>query len=203
MHYYTKFLSAIAIAVLSTQFSSSFETASASPVLNSAALRLPAASSMRENGRTNAPFAFLDFCRRHASECTPRGPRTNKIKLTPKKWATLQAVNSRWNNRIREVADSANPKFDHWTVASSRGDCEEFAIAKRRDLIRKGFPSSALAITVAKMRNGVGHAVLTVRTDRGDFVLDNLNRSVKPWTQVSYRWIKRQSSQNPKVWVAL
>jgi predicted transglutaminase-like cysteine proteinase len=179
------------------------DLASSSPVLNSAALRLPVASKMPESGRTNAPFAFLDFCRRHGSECSPRGKQVSHIQLTPKTWSVLQSVNNTWNQRIREVADSPNPRKDHWTLTSSRGDCEEFAIAKRRDLIRRGFPSSALAITVAKMWNGMGHAVLTVRTDRGDFVLDNMTSVIKPWNQVSYRWVKRQSKQNPKVWVSL
>ncbi len=51
-------------------------------------------------------------------------------------------------------------------------------------------PISDLLITVVRQMNGEGHAVLTVRTDRGDYVLDNLELRVKPWNETSYDYLK-------------
>ncbi len=46
-------------------------------------------------------------------------------------------------------------------------------LLKRRLLIRAGWPREALLITVVRDRKDEGHAVLTVKTDRGEFILDN------------------------------
>ncbi|MFM8647050.1 MAG: transglutaminase-like cysteine peptidase, partial [Methylocystis sp.] len=66
-----------------------------------------------------------------------------------------------------------------------------------------GFPKSALLLTVVKEQNGDGHSVLTLKTDRGDYVLDNLNNQVKPWNKTNYRFVKRQSQSSPNIWVAI
>ena len=49
--------------------------------------------------------------------------------------------------------------------------------------------------------HGDGHAVLTVRTDRGDFILDNLVSKVLDWRDTRYRYLKRQSTANAGKWV--
>lgn len=51
--------------------------------------------------------------------------------------------------------------------------------------------------------NGEGHAVLTVRTDRGDYVLDNLEPQIKPWNETSYDYLKRQSTHYTGAWVSI
>ena len=45
--------------------------------------------------------------------------------------------------------------------------------------------------------------MLTVKTDKGDFVLDNQEEEVLLWSETGYRFVKRQSQSNPNVWVAL
>ena len=52
-------------------------------------------------------------------------------------------------------------------------------------------------------KKGEGHAVLTVKTDKGEFVLDNQNENVVAWTETGYRFVKRQSQGDPNVWVSL
>jgi len=52
-------------------------------------------------------------------------------------------------------------------------------------------------------KRGDGHAVLTVKTDKGEFVLDNQNEDVLLWSETGYRFVKRQSQMDPNVWVAL
>ncbi len=75
-------------------------------------------------------------------------------------------------------------------------DCEDFALLKRRMLIQRGFSAADLLMTVVRKPDGEGHAVLTLRTAEGDFVLDNLASDVKPWFATPYSFVKRQSSYN-------
>jgi predicted transglutaminase-like cysteine proteinase len=100
--------------------------------------------------------------------------------------------------------------MDHWGVvdqwdypADGKGDCEDYALLKRRMLMAEGLPRQALLMTVVKESNGDGHAILTVKTNRGEFVLDNLTDEVKAWNKTPYRFVKRQSEQNPNVWVSI
>ena len=70
-------------------------------------------------------------------------------------------------------------------------------------LMQAGWPREALLITVVRDKNGDGHAVLTVKTDKGEFVLDNQNDDIVLWSETGYRFVKRQSQSDPNVWVAL
>ena len=76
-------------------------------------------------------------------------------------------------------------------------------LEKRRDLMRQGLSLSNLLITVVRKPDGEGHAVLTVRTDKGDFVLDNLTDSVRQWDQTGYRFLKRQATNHTGRWVTI
>ncbi len=93
------------------------------------------------------------------------------------------------------------PEF--WTYPTTAGDCEDFVLLKRRDLIQKGWPPGALLITVVRQTNGDGHAVLTVATDRGDLVLDSLDPRIRLWSDTSYTYVKRQSEHDSGKWVAI
>ena len=70
-------------------------------------------------------------------------------------------------------------------------------------LIRAGWPREALLLTVVRDRKDEGHAVLTVKTDRGEFILDNQVEEILPWYETGYRFMKRQSQGDPNVWVNL
>ena len=70
-------------------------------------------------------------------------------------------------------------------------------------LMRQGLSLSNLLITVVRKPDGEGHAVLTVRTDKGDFVLDNLTDSVRQWDQTGYRFLKRQAINHTGRWVTI
>ena len=45
--------------------------------------------------------------------------------------------------------------------------------------------------------------MLTVKTDKGEFILDNQNEDILLWSETGYRFVKRQSQTDPNVWVAL
>ena len=48
-----------------------------------------------------------------------------------------------------------------------------------------------------------GHAILTVATETGDYILDNRTDEIRGWRQTEYRFLKRQSQADPLQWVAL
>lgn len=94
-------------------------------------------------------------------------------------------------------------KEEHWTYPQRYGDCEDYALLKRYMLMQKGWPASSLLITVVRQQNGDGHAVLTVRTDRADYVLDNLKSKIKSWNKTKYRYLKRQSADHSGRWTKI
>ena len=113
-------------------------------------------------------------------------------------------VNQAVNKRVRPATDQdIYHKDEVWAFPGNFGDCEDYVLLKRRVLIDKGIAPGNLLITVVRKPDGEGHAVLTVRTDRGDFVLDNLNEDVLNWEATEYRYLKRQSSQHSGRWVTI
>ncbi len=146
------------------------------------------------------PPAFWAFCAHFSQECRPTGPSVASVVLTAEKRAELESVNQSVNASLKEVADPE----DEWTLSYTSGDCEEFAIRKRHDLIAKGWPSSVLSLTTARIEDGRGHLVLTVRTSEGgDLVLDNRRGAVMTTAGSGYRFFFRQSTQSPRVWESM
>ncbi|HVW74331.1 MAG TPA: transglutaminase-like cysteine peptidase [Rhizomicrobium sp.] len=126
--------------------------------------------------------------------------------LSPAMWHTLEDVNQYVNGRVRQRSDTANYGVaDYWELplesGNGAGDCEDYALEKRKLLADKGIPENALSIALVQTGWGEAHAVLLVRTDKGDYVLDNLSSWIQPWKDVSYTWLERQSNWDPDVWV--
>ncbi len=159
---------------------------------------------MKAFGDTMPPIGYVNFCQEHRADCRP-GPRfADRIQLTPAKFGQIEEVNTAVNTEIAPETDlDLYGKPEYWTYPTTKGDCEDYVLLKRRILIERGFPESTLLITVVRDENDEGHAVLTVRTDKGDFVLDNKRREVMRWADTPYTFIKRQSERNPLVWISL
>jgi predicted transglutaminase-like cysteine proteinase len=156
------------------------------------------------SGKTSEPAGYAQFCQTRPSECAPKGALVGEVVLNQAKWSELLRVNSFYNQSIVPVSDQDLYQTEEfWTYPNGYGDCEDFALAKRRELIDRGWPASTLLLSVVRQTNGEGHAILMVRTDRGDLVLDNQDSAVKLWTDTSYTFLKRQSQANPAAWVAL
>lgn len=151
------------------------------------------------------PVGHVQFCRENRSECQGGTNAPVVVKLTEERWNELIALNHKVNSRIRPVTDEENfGKPEYWTYpVNGMGDCEEYVLEKQRELIAAGWPRSALLITVAKDVKNAGHAVLTVRTDQGDMILDNQIEAVLPWYSTPYRYIKRQSTRAPAKWTGI
>jgi predicted transglutaminase-like cysteine proteinase len=154
-------------------------------------------TEMQLNGKGFGPPAFRSFCGRFASLCNTRsGARI--VQLTADKRRQLQLVNSTVNASIKQQSDmQTNGVEDLWTIPTKAGDCEDFAILKKRELLKRGWPAAALLLTVARLPfSNEGHVVLTVRTSSGDLILDNRTNSVRDWSSTSYRYYARQSQKS-------
>lgn len=161
----------------------------------------PAFGYISEKRRTSAPFAHVMFCAQNPNECAARDG-ASEVSLNAFASKQLRSVNASVNRSIRPVNDRSE-QGDVWQVNVKSGDCEDFALTKRNHLIAMGWSSKALRIAVTRTPNGEGHAVLVVKTDRGDLVLDNRSNSIKAWNDTDLRWLIIQSGDNPRVWYEL
>ena len=151
------------------------------------------------------PIGWVEFCAADPSECATAPLAARDAVLTAKAWKELERINRRVNQSIKPMTD-----LEHYGVVEKwaypddgYGDCEDYVLLKRRMLIDAGWPREALLITVVRDGKGDGHAVLTVKTDRGELILDNQNAAIVPWYESGYRFVKRQSQSNPNVWISL
>jgi len=168
-------------------------------------LVLPGEASREEPaGAVRAIAGWTDFCARMPEECTVDTAEPAVIPLTVAVWRTLLSVNRRVNTRIRPITDQAHwGVVDRWDFPDDgSGDCEDYQLLKRRMLVERGLPRRVLLMTVVIDEINEGHAVLTVRTDHGDFILDNKTDAIRPWRRTGYSFIKRAGQDGP-AWVSL
>lgn len=170
-----------------------------------AAPTLPHATFAPVGGRTSVPFGWVDFCNRYGSECDVPSLDPADIDLNAATLKEIERVDLQVNAAIAPETD-----MDHWGVVDrwdyptdGKGDCEDYALLKRKVLMHAGYPRQALLVTVVKDLEGEGHAILTVKTNRGEFVLDNLNDRVMAWSDTGYKFVKRQSQSDPSVWLTI
>ena len=145
-----------------------------------------------------APMRFIRFCIQNPAECKA-GEQTGVVALDDLARQQMNEVNQTVNARIAPAYASAG-NLD-WSITRTYGDCNDYAVQKRHRLLELGWPASALSLAVVVTPFGEGHLVLTVRTDRGDVVLDNLRQKIVSWNHTGYRFIKRQSKVSPAYWV--
>jgi len=176
------------------------------------AVEAPAAAAGSErlahvlvSGVTQAPPGWIVFCAQQSGECSEPATTPRELALSRKAWMELVRVNDWVNHAIKPLSD-----LRHWGVAERWSypddgycDCEDYVLLKRRMLIQAGWPREALLVTVVRDDRGEGHAVLTVITDEGDYILDNQKKDILIWSDTGYHFIKRQSQSNPNVWVSL
>lgn len=155
-------------------------------------------------GKALPPIGFVEMCAREPKECQSLGGKAVHLALSPERWNLVYQVNTFVNGKIAPMSDEElYGKPEYWTFPTDAGDCEDYLLLKKRYLGGLGFPSEALLITVVLDEKNQGHAVLTVTTDKGDFVLDNRRNDVLRWNNTGYTYLKRQSPEDPKVWMSL
>jgi len=154
---------------------------------------------------TSAPTGWVTLCAEYKGFCDTKPSAPLDIELTPEVWAKLVKVNDFVNQSVKQMSD-----LDHWGIVErwnfaedGYGDTEDFVLLKRRMLINQDLPREALLVTVVRDKIGDSYAVLTVKTNKGEFVLDDRETRILLWSKTGYRFIKRQSQGDPNAWVLL
>ncbi|HUO01928.1 MAG TPA: transglutaminase-like cysteine peptidase [Rhizomicrobium sp.] len=176
------------------------------PMAANAAELVPLANRMpASHASAPLPAGFVSFCMRFAGQCETDKSKPARVALTAELWEQLDQVNQDVNRAIAPEDDLAHyGRAEYWTIPTDgKGDCEDYALTKREKLIAAGVSPRALRIALVRTSRGEGHAVLTVATDHGDYVLDNLAANVRSWDNTDYRWIERQDPDNEWAWVSL
>jgi predicted transglutaminase-like cysteine proteinase len=154
-----------------------------------------------EASPTLAPFQHVRFCIRYPADCKSDAPGNDRIDLNAQALEQLKRINHSVNTSIIPKHKSYGTDLqDGWTIAPSTGDCNDYAVTKRHELLESGMPSQALRLSVVKTASGIGHLVLVVATKRGDIVLDNLREEIRPWQSTGYLWLKIQSATDSRFW---
>ncbi|WFU39467.1 transglutaminase-like cysteine peptidase [Bradyrhizobium sp. CB82] len=154
---------------------------------------------------TLPPMAFTMFCLKYENECKPHRMvfRGGRLKLTPERVAQLQDVNQQVNAAIRPEPNLEGLRGEKWLLHPTSGDCNDYAVTKRHDLIQKGWPARSVLLSEVVTTWGEHHLVVVVRTFSGDLVLDNLTGHILPWSKKPYRWVRIQTPKNPNYWASL
>jgi predicted transglutaminase-like cysteine proteinase len=163
-----------------------------------------AATSMVTGAVTSQPIGHYEFCQRLPAECNVKSRSAPAARLDEKAWQAVRDVNRAVNARYIAKTDiEAYGREEFWTYPTVFADCEDYALEKRKELADLGFALSDLLITVVRKPDGEGHAVLTLRTTDGDFILDNLDSEVLVWYETPYTFLKRQATFNTGRWVTI
>ena len=174
-------------------------------VLAASVLPVQASTVLLASGEALPLQAWIGFCEHHPAECSVNAAESETIVSTPEIMELIEAVNRSVNRTVKPQTDQ-----DHWGIADrwnfpsdGVGDCEDYQLLKRKRLAEGGLPRRAMLMTVVLDENGEGHAVLTLRTDREELILDNKRDALLRWHETGYRFIKRESSETRTGWVFL
>ena len=150
------------------------------------------------------PVGYVDFCGRGEAECQFHGGKVETLSVTSENWDQIEQINRFVNTVIRPASDmELYGKADYWTYPKDAGDCEDYVLLKKRYLTELGFNADELLITVVLDEHNEGHAILTVVTAQGDYVLDNRRREILRWDDTGYKFLKRQTQANSNEWISL
>jgi predicted transglutaminase-like cysteine proteinase len=154
---------------------------------------------------TLPPMAFTQFCLRYADQCKPQRMvfRGGPVRLTAERLEDLKAVNKSVNAAIIPEPNTEGLAGEKWLIHPSRGDCNDYAVTKRSELLDRGWPARALLLSEVVTSWGEHHLVLVVRTSAGDLVLDNMTPQIRPWARAPYQWVRIQTPKNPNYWASL
>lgn len=150
----------------------------------------------------SAPASAADLCTISSWACG-RGDASAKISAGQLDLAV--ALNRKINREVRQIPDQSQyGRPDHWALPTARGgDCEDFALLKKKLLVQAGVNPRRLLIATVLDRDRNAHAVLVLRTEEGDFVLDNLDDRILHWQSTGYTFLRMQNPDNPTRWTAV
>ncbi|MFY0690789.1 MAG: transglutaminase-like cysteine peptidase [Paracoccaceae bacterium] len=147
-----------------------------------------------------APLGAGNICQKYEWACatSKRGSKA----LTDHQLKVAQRINRAVNRRVTQITDQSQYREEEvWALPTRRGgDCEDFVLLKKRLLMSSGIAPERLLIATALDRRRNSHAVLILRTDEGDYVLDNLNNRMLHWKETGYIFLRLQNSDAPHSW---
>ena len=151
------------------------------------------------------PAGFISFCLRFQGQCDNAPGTASAVLLTDDTWRTLNRINRSVNDAIWPQDDIVHyGRAEYWTIPTDGyGDCDDYAVTKRKALLDAGFPAPAVRLAIVETPRVTRHAVLTVSTDKGDFVLDSLRNDIVAWNATGFTWLERQDPMRPLAWVSL
>jgi predicted transglutaminase-like cysteine proteinase len=149
---------------------------------------------------TLAPLGYTEFCLRHQTDCKVQGQRSQLAPLTKGGLNELNSVNQIVNRSIAPEAKKTDPAAAEWQVSPRAGDCNDYAVTKRHELLVLGWPSNSLLLSEVVLQTGEHHLVLAVHTKTADLVLDNLRGEIRTVGSTDYHWLRAESPNNPNFW---
>jgi predicted transglutaminase-like cysteine proteinase len=176
-------------------------SASALPALAIDARR-PDAAMVPIRGPASPPAGAGHLCTAYDWACASTG---RQMAIDARALEIVQAINSRANRSVRSISDMQQYRVaERWALPTARGgDCEDYAIYKKLELIKAGFPPEQLLIATVLDRQRQSHAVLVLRTGGADLVLDNLTNRIVPWNKTGYTFLRMQDPRQPSRWVSV
>lgn len=134
------------------------------------------------------PLAWSVFAQVHPDQALPRPGQIGSR-------SDLERINANANRMARQFGPL--PQLDVWLIWPSRAWCHDYAVTKRHDLLRDGWPSSALLLAQCVTGRGENHMVLVAN----GLVLDNLRADLLPQDETGYQWtLPIQSAVDPNRW---
>jgi predicted transglutaminase-like cysteine proteinase len=161
---------------------------------------------IRLQGASLAPIAYSRFCLQYPDDCQVHRMafrRPQPISLTSDRMRDLMEINRDVNRSIIPKEYEGSVLGERWLIAPKVGECHDYAVTKRHELLERGWPSRSLLLAEVVVPWGEHHLVLVVRTTAGDLVLDNLNAGIKPWSNTPYKWVRMESPKDPKIWMTV
>ncbi len=149
-----------------------------------------------------APIGHTRFCIQYSDDCEAKGTdfRRRNIAVTPERWNELTTINREVNRDIKPQRNEGGLMTEHWLISPKVGECHDYAVTKRHELLARGWPSRSLLLSEVIASSGEHHLVLVVRMKDVDLVLDNLTANVRPVAMTHYQWVRVESPSNPKYW---
>lgn len=155
-----------------------------------------------ESNNVLPPIGHTFFCNQYPDDCRETHAQPSLPNSSTERHRQLVAVNSAVNASI--VSKTDPDQIDrNWLIAPQAGDCDDYAVTKRHELLKAGWPSAALLLAeVTLLSTGEHHLILIVKGTRANWVLDNLTDEVQRLadTRNRYAWDRIETSANPRFW---
>lgn len=155
---------------------------------------------IQHKGGAPAPDGAEAICNTYSWACAKASAQTA---ISSNELQRVSAVNARINHSVRAIEDDQQYGVtEYWALPTrAGGDCEDFALLKKRELMSLGIDPRRLLIATVLDRQRNPHAVLVFRSAKGDLVLDNLTDQIRSWRDTRYVFLQMQDPDRPTGWV--